>query len=156
MEEIWKDTGLRGARSRYEVSNFGNMRKVHMVDGIDAYIRPLRVFHQVRADRGIERMYVSLRTDGKSKSWSIHQLVAQCFVDNPENCRYIKHIDGNPLNNVASNLRWTHNPSDTRPRKPTFIDRTVDWLYEQLNNGRMECGDMEAFIADYRKAMADV
>ena len=33
------------------------------------------------------------------------------------------------------------------------IDKACEWFYLQLNNCTMECGDIEKFIKDFRKAM---
>ena len=37
---------------------------------------------------------------------SLHQLIAQTFIPNPENKPIVNHIDGNTLNNCVSNLEW--------------------------------------------------
>jgi hypothetical protein len=41
------------------------------------------------------------------KYWkSVHRLVANAFIDNPEALPFVNHIDHNKLNNGKSNLEW--------------------------------------------------
>lgn len=42
----------------------------------------------------------------KGKRYLIHRLVAECFLDNPNNLPTVDHIDRNPSNNCVENLRW--------------------------------------------------
>ena len=39
-------------------------------------------------------------------SFFIHRAVAELFIPNPENKPYVDHINTNPLDNRAENLRW--------------------------------------------------
>jgi hypothetical protein len=42
----------------------------------------------------------------KQIKYYTHRLIAECFIENPENLTEIDHIDSNKLNNHAENLMW--------------------------------------------------
>ena len=50
--------------------------------------------------------YLRIRIDGKR--YYIHRLVAEYFIDNPENKKYVVHLDGNHANNSVDNLAWSN------------------------------------------------
>ena len=92
-DELWLP--VVGFESMYIVSNTGrvkSLRRNKMLaqnpSGTSAY------------------MYVKLTVQRKLHNRSVHRLVAQAFVPNP-NCKpMVNHIDGNKLNNNACNLEW--------------------------------------------------
>lgn len=51
-------------------------------------------------------LQVLLKIDGRQKLCLVHRLVAEMFVDNPNNLNEINHKDENKLNNIADNLEW--------------------------------------------------
>lgn len=51
-------------------------------------------------ENGYKTVYVN------RKSMYLHRLIALTFVENPLNKPQVNHIDGNPLNNISSNLEW--------------------------------------------------
>lgn len=53
-------------------------------------------------NRGNGYKYVNI----KGKTYSVHRLVAECFIQNPNGLSFVNHKDGNKQNNVVSNLEW--------------------------------------------------
>ncbi len=49
-------------------------------------------------------LYIPLRDFNTIRG--IHQMVAETFIPNPENKKYVNHIDGNKRNNNVKNLEW--------------------------------------------------
>ena len=77
---------------------------------------------------------ISLRIYPKRYFFSVHRLVAETFIPNPNNYRIINHIDSNPSNNNVNNLEWctqSHNikyaytNGNAKPTKGCFKKGTV-------------------------------
>ncbi len=51
-------------------------------------------------------MLIPLSKNNKPFRASIHRLIAQEFIPNPENKDQVNHIDGIKDHNVLSNLEW--------------------------------------------------
>lgn len=52
---------------------------------------------------------VSLHKEGDHQQRTVHRLVAEAFIPNPEQKPQVNHKDGNKDNNHASNLEWATN-----------------------------------------------
>lgn len=60
---------------------------------------------------GYER--VALCRDGKNYEMRVHRLVAEAFIDNPNNLPQVNHKDFNRRNNVFTNLEWCDDYTNT-------------------------------------------
>ena len=56
-----------------------------------------------------EYLRVALYRDRKRHFKSLHRLVAEAFIPNPNDLPQINHIDGNKQNNNVNNLEWCDN-----------------------------------------------
>lgn len=56
------------------------------------------------------------RVNFRGKDYYVHRMVGEMFVPNPNNYKYIHHIDDNRSNNKASNLTWS-NKRKTKPKE---------------------------------------
>jgi len=118
--EIWKD--VQDYEGYYQVSDYGRVRS------LDRMVRRSQGGTQITRGRvlkptlsGSPYLCVSLSKNGKKANKKIHSLVAWEFLGEKPlpssfpNCRKVcvDHKDENPLNNVASNLRYISNRHNT-------------------------------------------
>ena len=105
-KEIWKD--IKGYEGEYQVSNFGRVRS------IDKYVN-CGLIHSNKALKKGKILKLSERNgylgvglcNGKSqKSKLVHKLVAEAFIENPNNYNCVNHKDENKQNNCVNNLEW--------------------------------------------------
>ena len=98
MEDIEEWRNINGYEN-YEVSSFGRIRNKNTGRVLKA------------ANNG--GYYSVGLSKGKTKSFSVHQLVAKSFIPNPENKTQVNHKDKNGLNNNINNLEWNTNKENS-------------------------------------------
>lgn len=96
MEEIWK---IIDGYPNYMVSNLGRVKTLN-------YKRSGREKIMSLLDNGLGYFKVCLCSNGKVKQLYVHRLVAEAFLDNPNNLSEVNHKDENPSNNCVSNLEY--------------------------------------------------
>lgn len=81
-----------------------------MVDD-NLHIYNSRTGKEVKPYIGSDGYMTVSRTDKnqKAKHQRVHTIYAHCFIPNPNNYKYVNHIDSNKLNNDLGNLEWCTN-----------------------------------------------
>lgn len=105
MEEIWKP--IEWSEGRYLISNLGRIKSTDWfcdyADGTKR-IKKGHLLHPSILKCGYAQ--VKLQYKGKRKHFYLHRLIAEAFIENPNNLPYINHKDENKTNNNVSNLEW--------------------------------------------------
>ena len=65
------------------------------------------------------------RINLNKKKYAVHRLVAETFLENPDNKPYVDHINRNPYDNRLENLRWVTGSENNMNRINTKIDGTT-------------------------------
>lgn len=68
----------------------------------------------------------NLTLDGIKKKTKIHRMVAETFIDNPENKPIINHIDGDTHNFHISNLEWVTESENSKHARATGLSKEND------------------------------
>lgn len=80
--------------------------------------------------------YYRLSKNGSKKMFYAHRLVAEAFIENPNNLPVVNHIDGNKINNHVSNLEWvSYSENVSHWHKNSNIQRkNIEYYKENLPN----------------------
>lgn len=111
MSEVWKD--IKGYEGYYQVSNLGRVKS------LDRYVATtgnpsgqrllkgrIKKQNDWNAKNGGSYYAVVLSKNNISVRCSVHRLVAEAFIPNPDNLPCINHKDENKYHNNVENLEW--------------------------------------------------
>ena len=131
--EQWKDIIYE---KDYQISNLGRIKSFKW--GKE------RILKQSQCMNGY--YYVNLSKNGIVKNYFVHRLVAEAFLDNPNNLPCVNHKDEDKSNNIVSNLEWCDRKYNqnygTRTEKCSkkVYQYTLDGQFVKEWKSTAECG----------------
>lgn len=143
--EIWNP--ISGYDGLYEVSNLGRVRSLDRYEKQKSgVIRPRKGRIMILLPKKTGYLSVRLSKNGRVRDISVHRLVAEAFLPNPNNLPCINHKDLNRKNNCVDNLEWCsyeYNNKYDNAREKAVITRCNPVEQYTLNG---------EFVARYRSA----
>lgn len=123
--EQWAD--ITGYDGLYQISTFGRVKSFKTNQ--QRILRP--------ALNTENYLIVHLWKNNKVKFFTVHRLVAQAFIPNPDNKLQVNHIDGCKINACVGNLEWATNAENIRHAFDTgllFLPQGEDVSQAKLTN----------------------
>lgn len=121
--EEWKN--INGFENIYVVSNYGRVKHI-----LHKGYQTLRV--PSVSPNGYLKMVLSYKN--RRRTVSVHRLVAEAFIPNPQNADTVNHKDFDKTNNRASNLEWLsckdnilHAKENGRNNRKPILQCDISW-----------------------------
>lgn len=95
MKEYWK---IIPNYEDYQVSNKGRVRNISKTIP--------KILSQVDNGNGYFRVHLYNKQNTRPKKHYIHRLVAQMFLTNPRNLKYVHHKEHKKYKNTVDDLMW--------------------------------------------------
>ena len=134
--EVWKD--IKGYEGIYQISSCGRVRSLHY--------KKNKILKLTQDKYGYYQ--INLCKNNKVKNLKVHRLVAEAFIDNPNNYPEVNHKDENKTNNKIDNLEWcthyynnnygTRNNRVTEKQKKKVICITTGEIFNSIKEASIK------------------
>jgi len=153
--EVWKD--IIGYEGLYQISNKGRVRSLDHIAIHRGY--PYKKRGKVLSVRRNTKGYHQYRLYKNGISWypKVYRLVAEHFLDNPNNLPQVHHLDEDKDNNSVENLEWctgVYNIQQSIPKQ--YQLKSPEGTLITVRNLAAFCREVGLTAANLHKTMAGV
>lgn len=104
---------------------------------IMSHLRDEKILKTQIDSKGYKRLRVTINR--QKKAYKVHRLVANAFIDNPENKPQVNHINGDKSDNRVCNLEWCTNIENCHHAIKNGLWDSVFASSKRENDARKKC-----------------
>lgn len=137
MEQIEEWKTIEGFDEQVQVSNLGRVRRLghYKMSTSNKYRFFPTIYYTFKNEQC--QSWVTIKFNGISTILSVKDMVARCFLPNPNNATLVEYINDATRDNSVSNLRWVE---ETKTKENEVWKDVIGFegLYQVSNLGRIK------------------